>query len=53
MARIEDSEEINSREAMVRRYSLRYSIKEVPIVFFKYFMKCDWLSPTSVRYLQS
>ena len=46
MARIEDSEEINSREAMVRRYSLRYSIKEVPIVFLKYFMKCDWLSPT-------
>ena len=49
MARIEDSEEINSREAMVRRYSLRYSIKEVPIVFLKYFMKCDWLSPTSAE----
>ena len=42
-------EEINSREAMVRRYSLRYSIKEVPIVFLKYFMKCDWLSPTSAE----
>ena len=35
--------------AMVRRYSLRYSMKEVPIVFLKYFMKCDWLSPTSAE----
>lgn len=23
--------------------------EEVPIVFLKYFMKCDWLSPTSAE----
>ena len=36
-------------QAVFTACSLRYSIKEVPIVFLKYFMKCDWLSPTSAE----